>query len=198
MKRKNKFNFKNILILVIILVFAVYLLGFFEISSTKQTPLTFEKQNEIDTQIKNYVEAHASELNTLRTEINTYNDSQNWYSNISFIYADGTINEVILKIDKNTLLIECIQGCEFKENINQYEVDKKRAEQAIDLYSNAYAYALGSSHRRITTYKENNDWYSDLLFTNIRTSTTNEVKLKADGKTFQITCIEGCDLFKVN
>lgn len=72
---------------------------------------------------------------------------------------------------------------------------QRQAELAVDTFSSAYAQALQSRHHRVNTYREGADWYSEVIFTNIRTESINHVKLKIDGKTSSVSCVEGCDYF---
>lgn len=75
-------------------------------------------------------------------------------------------------------------------------VELRRAEMAVDTFSQAYARALGASHHRVNTYRAEGNWNSELLFTNTQTGTVNHVKLMVDGKTSSVSCIEGCSFLE--
>lgn len=71
-------------------------------------------------------------------------------------------------------------------------VSERDASQAVDKFGGAYALSKGDRFTRVNIYWENSHWYSDVLFTDIKTEVVNRARLKVDGKTSSITCIEGC------
>ena len=70
---------------------------------------------------------------------------------------------------------------------------QRQAENAVDVYSSAYAQALGARHHRVTTYREDSDWFSEVIFTSVHSNKVNHVTLKIDGVTSSVVCVEGCE-----
>ena len=68
-----------------------------------------------------------------------------------------------------------------------------KASRAVDNYGRGYTLANSLTFTRVNTYPQGGDWYSDVLFSNRDTKEVYEVKLKIDGRTSSITCIEGCE-----
>lgn len=71
-------------------------------------------------------------------------------------------------------------------------ISLKEAQQAVDSYGQAYALARNDRFTRVTLFAQNKSYYSDILFTNAKDGSVSAVKLEINGKTRQITCIDGC------
>lgn len=72
-------------------------------------------------------------------------------------------------------------------------IHQRQAEMAVDTFASAYASVLGSRSHRVSIYRFEENWRSDVLFTNIRTESVDQVVFEIDGRTASVSCIEGCD-----
>ncbi len=72
------------------------------------------------------------------------------------------------------------------------DIDRRTAESSVNNYAISFASAKGVSHRIVNLYREGQDWYSNVLFSDFRTEQVNEVMLRISGSTATVTCVEGC------
>ncbi|MCF7865845.1 hypothetical protein K9M18_00215 [Candidatus Woesearchaeota archaeon] len=92
----------------------------------------------------------------------------------------------------------CYNGLETK-NIKECTVyptitlNEIKASRAVDNYGRGYVVGKDITFTRVNTYVQGGDWYSDVLFSERNTGSVAEVKLKIDGRTSSITCIDGCE-----
>ena len=75
--------------------------------------------------------------------------------------------------------------------VEQPTMVQRQAEQIADAFASSYGQALSATHRRISTYREGTNWYSEILFTNVREGTVDRVKIKISERT--VECISGCE-----
>lgn len=71
-------------------------------------------------------------------------------------------------------------------------VIERKAAQAADNFARAYTLTGDLQFTRVNIYVEEGDWFSDVIFTNRQTKEVDQVKLKIDGRTSTVTCIENC------
>jgi len=77
------------------------------------------------------------------------------------------------------------------------KVSEIQAGQSMDSYGYAYAQAKGDVYTRVNLYQDNGTWYSNALFANSVSGIVRNVMFKIDGKTANITCLQGCDYLGV-
>ena len=75
--------------------------------------------------------------------------------------------------------------------IEQPIMVQRQAEHIADAYATSYGQALSATHRRISTYQEGSNWYSEILFTNVREGTVSHVVIRISERT--VECISGCE-----
>ncbi len=71
-------------------------------------------------------------------------------------------------------------------------VVERDAGRAADNYGQAYARAKEAVYTRVNLYREGADWFAIALFDERRTGNVEEIKLKIDGRTATVSCVQGC------
>lgn len=75
---------------------------------------------------------------------------------------------------------------------------ESKVAQITDNYARAYSLSTGYQYTRVSIYPEGGDWFSDVLFSDRATESVYPIKLKIDGRTSSVTCIDGCSAIGVN
>ena len=74
---------------------------------------------------------------------------------------------------------------------------QRQAEAEIDRFSIGYSQAFGVRYNRVNTYREGVYWFSEVLFSDTRTSNIFVVVLKIENLDTKVICVEGCDFFTI-
>ncbi len=75
-------------------------------------------------------------------------------------------------------------------------IDELAAGRAMDNYGNAVSQAKRDVYTRVNMYSQNGSYYSTVLFTNSGTGAIQKLLFRIDGKTADVTCVNGCDYIK--
>ena len=72
------------------------------------------------------------------------------------------------------------------------KLSESKVAQISDNYARAYSLSTGFQYTKVSIYPQGGDWFSDVLFSDRGTENVYPVKLKIDGRTSSVTCIDGC------
>lgn len=72
-------------------------------------------------------------------------------------------------------------------------VTDREAGAAADRFGQAHAQAKGDQYSRVNIYREEGDWFTNVLFIERQTERVHEATLKVDGRTTTVTCVSGCE-----
>jgi len=76
-----------------------------------------------------------------------------------------------------------------------YSVSEDSAGRYVDNYGLAVAQAKRQTYTRVNMYNKNATWYANVLFTDSSTGGINNVLLRIDGNTGDVSCTTGCEYF---
>lgn len=97
----------------------------------------------------------------------------------------------------------CYDGTETK-NIKECPVYPKvivteqKVAKTADSYGAGYASGKQLQYTRVNMYLDKGDWFVDALFSDRTQGKVYETKIKIDGRTTSVTCMQGCEILGIN